>query len=68
MLKRAHGAVVDWMYVEFFWTLETIMKFAISYGMWELEVEVVAGGVGNFDGWVKFDERTGRRGLQGQSM
>lgn len=63
VLKQALSAVVDWEYVELFWTLEAMVKFAVRWGMREMDVEVVAAGVGNFDGYVRFDRR-GRRGLE----
>ena len=62
MLKKTFSAVMEWEYGELFDTLTTLMAFAIRAGMWEMDIEVVVEGTGNFEGYVKY---SGRMGLGG---
>lgn len=53
-LKQTFSAVVDWEYVELFETLNAIMDFAVVHLMFEMDVEVVSRGVGNFEGHLTY--------------
>jgi len=46
---------VDWEYAELFDTLNVIMAFASRWRMFEMDIEVVAGGVGNSEGFIRYD-------------
>lgn len=52
-LKQASSAVVAWKYVEIYYALNIIAHFADKYVMREMNVHVVSGGTGAFDGTIK---------------
>lgn len=54
-LRQASSAVVAWKYVEIYYTLNVMIEFATRYGMCEMEIEVVANGIGAFEGLVKYN-------------
>ena len=53
-LRQSPAAVVNWNYAELYVTLNLIAGFAAKYGMWEMDVEVVAAGVGAFGGTIRY--------------
>lgn len=53
-LRQASSAVVNWKYVELYYTLNLLVEFAAKYGMREMDVEVVVAGVGAFGGIIRY--------------
>lgn len=53
-LQRASSAVVNWKYVQLYETLNALIDFAATYNMREMDVEVVAAGVGAFGGVIRY--------------
>lgn len=54
-LRQASSAAVTWKYVELYYTLNVMAEFANKYGMREMEIEVVADGIGAFGGVVRYN-------------
>ena len=53
-LEEASSAAVAWKYVEIYYALNIIAHFANKYGMREMNVQVVSGGTGAFEGTIKY--------------
>ena len=53
-LEEASSAAVTWKYVEIYYALNVIAHFANKYGMREMNVQVVSGGTGAFEGTIKY--------------
>ena len=53
-LRQESSAVVNWEYVELYNTLNLVIAFAAKYGMREMDIEVVAAGVGAFGGNIRY--------------
>lgn len=53
-LRQSPSAVVNWKYVEIYYTLNLLVSFATAYGMREMDVEVVVDGVGAFEGIIRY--------------
>ena len=52
-LEQASSAVVAWRYVEIYYALNIIAHFADKYGMMEMNIQVVSGGTGAFEGTIQ---------------
>lgn len=53
-LRQASSAVADWEYEELYHALNIIIRFATKYGMREMDVEVLAAGVGAFGETISY--------------
>ena len=54
-LRQACSAVVNWQYVELYHTLNLTIDVVGKYGMREMDVEVVAAGLGAFGGFIRYN-------------